>query len=346
MPGDPGALAVSRHVGIITYLTEVEQDRGAPEVFVAAARGPDMSVMGYPTSSQPHGSGAGLTWDDACGAAIGECLERYSAGVVDPADSLIISPYEAVVGSGYEAHDPRSWALFDPSQKVPYPQFTADRTIVWVQGWDLRTGGSILLPACFAYLSSSPLLEEADAAVIAPSVSTGCACAASLDEAVFKGLCELIERDAFMIVWRNSIGVPQVLIDVKSPIYNIFQTRFVRPRLVYRIYYTTMDMGMPSFFGTLTDHRGDQPRIVVGGASHPNADRAVLKTLCELVQGLTWVEHIGKPSEEVPDDFADVRTFTDRAVLYAFHPPIGALSFLDDGSEPLVLSESRPLRRV
>jgi YcaO cyclodehydratase, ATP-ad Mg2+-binding len=142
---------VSPMAGIVTYLTEVEFGRGDPDLFVAAARGPDMAVLGYPTGTDLVGSGAGLRWEDARGAAVGECLERYASCLVD-VDELLIASYDTLVRSGRVAHEPSVWALFDPLQRVPYPAFTGDRTVAWVEGRDLVTGDTVHILACLAYL--------------------------------------------------------------------------------------------------------------------------------------------------------------------------------------------------
>jgi ribosomal protein S12 methylthiotransferase accessory factor len=330
-------------IGVVTYLIEAESGRGGPDVFVAAARGPDMSVMGYATGANIMGSGAGLSWENARGAAVGECLERYAACIVNGND-LLAASYHSMVRSGRDAHDPSTWALFDNSQQVPYPTFSKDRIITWSEGWDLTTSKPIFLPACFAHLSSSPVLRESGADVVGPGVSTGCACAMSTNESLLKGLCELIERDAFLIVWRNRLQIPEVAIDKGSTLYEVYTEKFARPGLEYRIWQTTLDFPMPSFFGIVFDHRGPKTRMIVGGAANPDAELAVQKTLCELVQGLSWLEYMGEPKEGGPANFEEIRNFTDRARLYAFRELPDAYSFLFGDREPVRLSSIRSKR--
>lgn len=328
---------VSPMLGVVTYLTEVELGRGEPDVFVAAARGPDMDVLGYATGANLVGSGAGLRREDACAAAVGECLERYAACVVDGED-LLIASYHSLVRSGRKAHDPSAWALFDKSQQIPYPTFSKERIIAWSEGWDLVTNEPIFLPACFAHLSSSAVLRESGADVVGPAISTGCACAMSTNESLLKGLCELIERDAFMIVWRNRLQIPEVTIDEGTALHQIYTSRFARPGLEYRIWQTTLDFSLPSFFGILFDHRGPDTRMVVGGAANLDAEQAVQKTLCELIQGLSWLEYMGEQNHGTSPDFDEIHNFTDRALLYASRLLPNAYSFLFNDREPVPLS--------
>lgn len=329
---------VSAMVGLVTYLTEVELNSGEPDIFVAAARGPDMKRLGYQTGASIVGSGAGITWEAARGAAIGECLERYAACIVDP-DTLLVSSYRSLVNNGYKAHSPSTWALFDKYQHIPYPEFTEDLIIAWTEGWDLISKDSIFVPACFSHLSSSEFLTRSGAKVIGPSVSTGCACATSINESILKGLLELIERDAFMIIWRNRLHIPEVTIDEDTALYQVYMSKFARPGLQYRIWNTTLDFSMPSFFGILFDHRGPDLRMIVGGAANLDAEKAVQKTLCELIQGLSWLEYLGKDNSNASLKFDDIRNFTDRALLYSSPKSLqNAYSFLFNNQKPIPLS--------
>src|SRR3954452_5956231 len=114
---------------IVRELVEVETRSGDPEVFVAAAVGPDPELLGMSATSL-NGSGAGLAWPQAAGAAIGECLERYAAASIRASDLHFGSAQELRRG-GRATHDPTAWSLYDETQDVPYPQFDSDLRIAW-----------------------------------------------------------------------------------------------------------------------------------------------------------------------------------------------------------------------
>jgi ribosomal protein S12 methylthiotransferase accessory factor len=331
-------------VGIVTYLTEVLLNRGDPDLFVAAAQGSNPEGGG--SDAQPNtviGSGAGLTWESARGAALGECLERYASASIDRPTTRYVASYDDLVSNGLRAHHPGDWALFDHRQDVPFPTFTTELPILWTEGVDLVSSTPIFLPACMTYLTSSALLGEHGARVLAPAISTGCACASTRDTALLKGLYELIERDAFMIVWRNRLEIPEIAIDSGTSVYPIYQERFERPGLEYRIWQTSLDLPVPSFFGMLFDRRGSKTRIVVGGSANWDAEAAVLKTLCELVQGLSWLDFLRSSNRSIPTSFEELQSFTDRAVLYASQELDEAFSFLesDRPAQPLSAIPSR-----
>ena len=173
---------------------------------------------------------------------------------------------------------------------------------------------------------------------ISPGISTGSACAPTRSEALLKGLCELIERDAVMIMWRNSLSLPRVEIDSKSKIFDIFHKRFVRPGLEYFVFSTQFELPIPSFMGVVLDTRSGSPSVMVGGAANPDPEKAVLKTLLELVQGLKWKDTM--KNQFIPEpEFQNIRSFMDRAQLYATHFIPEAFAFLLDQKPSLKLSE-------
>jgi ribosomal protein S12 methylthiotransferase accessory factor len=114
---------------------------------------------------------------------------------------------------------------------------------------------------------------------------------------------------------------------------------FFRPGLEYHLFYTTLDLGIPSFFGILQDGRRRPPATLVGGAAHPNPQKAALKTFLELVQGLKWMDYATPKVLDIVPDFANIRSFSDRMHLYAFHDLSSAFEFLWKDSEELVLSD-------
>jgi ribosomal protein S12 methylthiotransferase accessory factor len=302
-----------------------------------------MTAFGYRDSARIVGSGAGLTWDAASGAALGECLERYCAAMLDPGE-LVYGSFEELRARGNDACDPEAFALFDPSQEVPYPSFTRKTRIAWSRGWWLANGAPAFVPGCFAYLSTDSSLREFGSALIGPAISTGCACARNMEEALLYGLYELIERDAFMIAWRNCLSLPEVIIDPASDLSAVFISRFSRPGLEFRIWQTTLDLGIPSFLGMLTDRRGTTSRMIVGGSANHDPERAVLKTLCELTQGLSWLDSGEFNEEDANIKIDDIHTFTDRARFYASVLRENAFSFLRQGSDVRPLSSISSLK--
>lgn len=326
MTGRPSALrppsptVVDPLTGIAAYVVEAEMDRGDPAVFIVVARTADIRAYGFPQGVAGEGSGAGLTYAQAYGAAVGECVERYAFSVVHPED-LVFGSWRALAAAGLNPIPPLHWALFDSSQQagLPFAPFDEETPLGWVEADSLSRRQPCLVPACLVYMPYTLPFADRGEVTIAPAVSTGGACARSRAEALLKGLCELVERDAFMIVWRNRLPCPRVRIDADSPLHDLFMRVFVRPGLEYALFHTTLDLGIPSFLGVLIDRREGPPTVIVGGAAHPDPAQAVLKTLVETVQGLKWKDTQRGATYPIEPGYRNVRSFDDRMKLYALN---------------------------
>jgi ribosomal protein S12 methylthiotransferase accessory factor len=324
--------------GLVTSLTEIELGRCDPRLFVVAARVARTDTLGFRTSAVLGGSAAGLTIQRAYAATIGECAERYASCVLHPED-LIHGSYDELQRLGHSPVAPERWALFADHQydALPFRPYRRDTTIAWARAESLTRAQDCLVPASLVYLCESDMFGEGEQ-TIGPAVSTGAACAGSRPVALLRGLCEVIERDAFIIMWRNRLAVPRLRIDSRSAIHGLFNDAFVRPGLEFKLFYTTLDLSVPSFFGMLTDTRGQSPRTIVGGAAHFDPCEAAIRTLTELVQGLKWMESFEGRTFAVEPGFAGVRTFDDRVMLYASNDLPEAFSFLLDGNDEIELS--------
>lgn len=329
-----------RLTGLVPFIIEAETDRGDPEVFVAAATAPAADKLNaLPDEITTAGSGAGLTFRAAQKATLGECVERYSFSIVHPED-LIFGPYSELSKYGFNPVAPQKFALFHPAQypHLPFDPFDTGTPIAWAHADSLTNKEDRLVPACMVYIPYYPHFQEQGEKIIANAISTGGACATSRVEGMLKGVCELVERDAVMIMWRNRLALPRVNIDPASALYPIFQEKFARPGLRYTLVYTSLDLAVPSFFGILVDERSGSPSIMVGGAAHPDPSRAALKTLLELVQSLKWKDHMGCDVFEPEPEFRNVRSFDDRARLYASNDLREAFRFLWDHPHEIPLS--------
>jgi ribosomal protein S12 methylthiotransferase accessory factor len=313
--------------------------KGDPDVFVISATCGDITAYGFPKGVASRGSGAGLTYEIAYGAAIGEAVERYACSIMHPED-LLFGSYSEMCKQGRHPIPPHSWALLDPSQyeRVSLSPFLEDTPIAWAPAESLTEHRDCLVPACMVYMPYSRAFDDRGEKIISYPISTGAACSHSRVDALLKGLCEVVERDAFIIMWRNRLPCPRVRIDEQSELYSIFHEKFARPGLEYTLVYTTLDLQIPSFFGILTDTRREWPMIFAGGAAHPDPVQAAHKTLIELAHGLKWMDYFEYGPLPVEPGFRNVRSFEDRVRLYAFNDMREAFRFLWDHRTEIPLS--------
>ena len=130
-------------------------------------------------------NGKGATPVEAKVSAMMEGLERYSAEVQDR--ELMLSRFAELEGSAIH-----------PSSLILPAEADAEAVIPWISGWDIMNDEEILVPANAVF---HPLPSNYKR--LFRSNTSGLASGNEIEEAVFHGLAEVIERDAWRL-WRRS----------------------------------------------------------------------------------------------------------------------------------------------
>jgi ribosomal protein S12 methylthiotransferase accessory factor len=237
----------------------------------------------------------------------------------------------------HEIRRPSDYAMFHPQQPGGHLPPDEHTPLAWTWGWSLVRRCPILVPACLVYMPYFPCFRENGEQVVGPAVSTGVACAETLEEAVLRGIYESVERDAFMIVWSNRLPIPHVKIESHPVLRRLYQKRLRREGLRYIVLRTTTDIPLPSFLCLLIDEHRTPAMICAGGATDLDPVRAVGKAMTEAVQTREWAKFLGGRGAkfQFAPDFSDVRDFEDHVALYAYGDMLQAVAFLlqdDNGS--------------
>lgn len=321
---------VDERTGLIRWVFDLPMEPGEPRVFNCSARLADTTRYTSAPVYDDNG-GAGLTRAAARGAAIGEAMERYCAGLYRAEDLVFGSARD--LGCDYPISAPDSYALFHPDQDASYPPFTDDVPLAWTWGFSLVRREPLLVPACLVYMPYTPSFRELGERAVAGAVSTGLACGRSRDDSLLRGLCEVVERDAFVITWLNRLTMPRVDIGTSAPLIRLYSDRLQRDGLAYVLIDTTTDLPIPSFLCVLIDESTSPPMISTGGASAVDPVQAATKALIEAVQTREWARFLGRMGKKrtFASDFSDVRSFEDHVVLYAYGDMVSALAFLLNG---------------
>lgn len=155
---------------------------------VTLARTPVASLFRH----DPIGAaGTSPDYDEAVDRASGEAIERYSALNFDPARTSL-----TLRESGAARWLPRC-AAFEPCG-IELKDHQLDVPLSHVPVESITTGGTVMLPASLVLLESSYLRGELQ---FTHPISTGHAFATDAATAVWRGFCEVVERDALMQTW-------------------------------------------------------------------------------------------------------------------------------------------------
>ncbi len=279
--------------------------------------------------------------DLAEAAAIGEALERYAGSYV-PKERVLVAAAEDLGG----AVDPGRFALFSDEQYsragFPFLPFRRDTVVGWVEGFSIPDGRPAFLPVQLVYM---PWARRVSREIrIGHATSSGLACAATLEEAILVGLLELVERDAFMLVWHDRLSLPLLEWSGDEAVTRIDERYFAPSRLRYSAVDLSVFFGVPTVLGVVHGPRAALGALGVGAACAPRVEIAWRKALSEAFSVPRWVrdraleepDRLGRPT-------ATIDTFDDHTLYYADEAHAERAAFLDASAERRELRRVEPL---
>ncbi|SCF28814.1 ribosomal protein S12 methylthiotransferase accessory factor [Micromonospora matsumotoense] len=245
---------------------------------------------------------------------------------------------------GADALDPRVCGSYtDEFYRVNrhIRRFAPDRAIAWVWGWSMRDQRPILVPEVLVYYHSAPLQER-----FVQENSSGCASGGSLVEAIYHGLMEAVERDAFMLAWYGRRPLPEIDPATSSRL----QTRLMVDRLAMygyraRFFDTRCTFDFPVVTGVAERVDGGFGTLAFGGGASLDPETALAAALCEIASDSVLAGIRAAADEprlrEMVDDYDKVWRLHDHPLLYGLPEMRRHTSFLLDSGSP-----ARPVSEV
>jgi ribosomal protein S12 methylthiotransferase accessory factor len=332
---------VSPLTGVVSTLAET---LAAPDEMRFISIGCELAD-GLPTIGSPLESYTGSEhWDRdrAEAAAIGEALERYSGSYV-PEERLLVASADEL---GPDAVDPERFALFSAVQHAapafPFRPFRGDTVVSWVDGFAVPGGEHAYLPAQLVYM---PWRRRApDEIRIGHATSSGLACGPTLEEAVLNGLLELVERDAFMLVWHNRLSLPLLAWGGDPELTRLDRRYFSPSGLRYAAVDLSVFLEVPTVLGVVHGAAGCLGALGIGAASAPTVAVAWRKALAEAFSVQRWVRDVAlEEPDRVGRSAAEIRTFDGHTLYYAAEERARRAAFLDASAERRDVTEIAPL---
>ncbi|WP_436760454.1 YcaO-like family protein [Streptosporangium sp. V21-05] len=268
---------VDPRTGIVREITELRIDDDDPRFVHYLSEACSTEAMGFLKNFGNNG-GAATDRRRALAKAIGEAVERYCSACFSY-DDLLVSAYDDLDNP---ATPPGTYALYRPEQYAipgfPWRPFTSATRVAWTRGRSLVTGEEILLPASFVYV---PYHYRAETPIAQP-ISTGLACGSSVQEATVSALCEVVERDAFTLMWQGRLSRPRIRLDRLPDSLTDLVRRFEEVGLTVHMVDIGTDVGCPSIMTIAEGFTRTSPALAFAAASHPDAEVACRKSLEEL----------------------------------------------------------------
>jgi ribosomal protein S12 methylthiotransferase accessory factor len=304
---------IDSRAGIIRYVSEMPREAGAPNFFHFVAKSARADEDTYALSG-----GASTDRSTALAKAIGEVIERYCAGLLDR-DRTRLARFD---DASFSCVDPESFALYGDEQHgqpgFPFAAFGRGTLVRWVDGVDLATGQACHVPAARVALPYWPDREHGEPLIVQP-ISTGLAAHSTYEDAAVNALCEVVERDAFTIMWQARMSMPQIRVESLGERERDLVDRFARCAGDVSLVNLTMDHGIPTVLSALRSSVPGAPAVVFAAAADPSPQVAVAKSLEELELMRSFARWIRKEKKSSIGPGAASDAVLTREDHVAFH---------------------------
>jgi ribosomal protein S12 methylthiotransferase accessory factor len=282
-----------------------------------------------------HFSAAGASIDrqEALYRALGESVERHaSMHAFDQAEPVMM-PFAA---TSLADRFPRC----APHELSP-PMFRGlnwDHPVSHVRMQQVANGAEVDVPTPFVHLG---YMAPSDEFLATYPVSTGIAFSPNRVQALWRGLCEVAERDALMLFWLTRSGFRRI--DARAGQASTALARRLKRLdevdLAWTLVDISTDFPVPVVFAVVSGR--EYPYLTVGASCQMSLDRACCKALDEAVSVRASLRH-DKWKKPVADfeDFDWVKRLEDHMVLYGSWPGSPVMDFLQE-SEVVDLRSAR-----
>ncbi|WP_414470492.1 YcaO-related McrA-glycine thioamidation protein [Methanobacterium sp. ACI-7] len=218
-------------------------------------------------------AGKGATKDQAKASAMMEAFERYSA---EPHEHHVNT--NALCGFFDEIGkciNPESLIL----PKLPFnPQ---EKELKWIKAINIKDDNEYLIPAdsvFHPYVSENVNLFKSN--------TNGLASGNEIEEAIFHGMTEVIERDAWSLFEAKRKDAPQInLENIDNLLISEIVEKFKEAGIDIKVIDLTSDVEMPTIAAVSDDTILKDPALLtLGVGTHLDPEIAVLRALTEVAQ--------------------------------------------------------------
>ncbi|WP_436533334.1 YcaO-like family protein [Actinoplanes sp. HUAS TT8] len=301
-------------------------------------------------AGRESGHGRGVTPDQAERVALLEAVERRLAMRPHRRRTVLRAAFDELGPD--RALDPAATGLPDPvydhhpaSLVTPY---RPELPTTWVHGWSMTRRQTLAVPEHMAYygIAATPAAPH----FVDPN-SNGCGLGNSLEEAILYGLCEVLERDAFLMAWYATTPLPRVAVPAGDPITPHLLDRLDELDYELRFFSATNDLALPVVIALATQRDPDSPapHAYFAAAAHPDPRAAIRAAAVEIAVGVYAAagltgRHPRRLGREralrMLADPAEVRDIDDHVALHAVPEARTRYEFLLHDEQP------RPWTRV
>jgi ribosomal protein S12 methylthiotransferase accessory factor len=254
--------------------------------------------------------GSSLDIDRALAKLAGESVERYATTRNSHSELQKLNSWNELVASGFMALDPVELPISDESQR----DYRRNEQVSWLKGVDLRSIEPAFVPAQLVFVPHVFLEHEA---VWRAPISTGAASHSTIEGALYAGLCEVIERDAFQVAWLRQLKLsrlepPTGETNAHSLLERLLEVNN-RYHLRCEIYQLPCSLPLTVCMAIVWDDTGMGPPCAVAAKCSPSKVIACLGAIEEAHQMRSWLRRLLDTSGACSRAEKKLNTLRDRA---------------------------------
>ncbi len=277
--------------------------------------------------------GAGFSFSSmelALVKCLSEAAERIS--LFTPLTEDVQASYSQLMEKHYNCIDPTRISTFSQQQ------ISVSDSFRWVTGNDLHTLDPVLVPQQLVSLGYKKPKEEP---WIQLPISTGAACHSTFKEACYQGICECIERDAFMLRYLTKTSRKQIDL-LSHPILKKIYQKVTQYNLELYVIDITSDIEVPTFMSIVIDQSGHGPSITTGLKADFDPLNAIIGAVEESFHPRNWIRNLLNLNKPKLKHAHDIKNLEDRALFWADPGMIKNLDFFIKSKKKPFLSATKP----
>ncbi|OED30452.1 YcaO-related McrA-glycine thioamidation protein [Methanosphaera sp. WGK6] len=213
-------------------------------------------------------AGKGPTEIHAKVSSIMEAVERYSAEIQGNENTII---------QKYNSSD-----CLNPETLILPRDTYHDEELEWVEGYSIKNGSKLYIPSNVVY---HPYTTE-NIHHICLSNTNGLASGNSIEEAIFHGLMEVVERDAWSLFEAFKENKPEITCENTSNQYIVeLLEKFREANVFIKLIDLTSDNDIPTIGAVSEDLSLKDPALLtLGIGTHLDPNIAVIRAITEVAQ--------------------------------------------------------------
>jgi ribosomal protein S12 methylthiotransferase accessory factor len=331
---------INEKSGIISKIEFGKIEAGEPKVFFAKSSPANL----FPLCGQHaknYGDAVSIDPDRAIMKSIGESIERYCSAQYDASAFAFGKSSQLNV----RTIDPEKIALFSQAQYSrpdnPFSPLTPDTSLAWTRGYSIIQELTVFVPAQLVYVPYT--FTDGGEPPIHNPISTGLACSSNVTTAACKGIYEVIERDAFMIVWKNQLPCPQLdLNSVTDPLAIKLLNALEDVPVIFEARVANLDMDVHVIVFIIRSATDTPPYTVMGLGADLNPEKALISALEEAFLTFLGMRRYiqSQPDYKPEPGYKDITTPAQHAVAHAMDLDLkSSLDFLIAENSTIPISD-------